>query len=465
MSISGPDALRALDEAIRDIRREEDEIAKRAARNAELRTKLSAQQAALYRQLGALRLEPEPREAQAAIIADATRKVGAAIARYDAAFAAAEAQLLQVEADIARCHADRIGLQSDAAKRDGELSSLAAKARPSLGSNADYAARLRAARELSETAEAALAKAAESEAERERNGRPYRDDPLFMYLRERGYGTERYRRNSLTAWLDGKLAAFCGYERARTNFALINDLPARLRQHAEHLQERARAAAAGVAALESVAVDTAGGRGAREAIEDLVSRIEELDGRNVVLQDQRDQAIEARGALADGDDPDLQAAAANLAALLKRDDFRALLRQARATPTERGIGIVQQLDDLAQRVKDGSDEAREHRARLATLGARRRDLEDVQFELKRRGLDNPNSRFADDSLTDDQLNDFLRGEISATSYWEHWRRSQSWSAAGYGGPGGGWGRRQAADAGNELSRPRGQPAGDMTSAA
>ena len=40
MSLSGPDALRSLDEALRDIRREEDEIAKRLAHSADLITKM-----------------------------------------------------------------------------------------------------------------------------------------------------------------------------------------------------------------------------------------------------------------------------------------------------------------------------------------------------------------------------------------------------------------------------------------
>jgi hypothetical protein len=374
--------------------------------------------------------------------------------------------LLQIEADIARGHADRAALQSEAAKRDGELSSLTAKARPTLGSNADYAARLLAAREVAEIAAASAAKAAAADTARERNGRPYRDDVFFMYLRDRAYGTERYRSRGVVAWLDGKLAAFIGYERARANFVLINELPMRLRRHAERLQEQARAAAAGVAALENVAVDTAGGRGAREAIENLVEQIDALDQENVALQDRRDQAIERRGALAQGRDPDLETASTELAALLKRDELRALLRQARAMPTERDSSVVQQLDDLAQRLKDGGDEVREHKARLRTLAARRRDLEDVQYEIKLRGLDNPHSRFSDDSLTDDQLNDYLRGEISAASYWEHWLRSQDWAAAGYGGPGGGWGRLPAPAGGAVLSRPRGQKAaGDLTSAA
>ena len=58
MSLSGPEALRSLDEALRDIRREEDEIAKRLARSAELVTKMREQEGELLRQLAQVRLDP-----------------------------------------------------------------------------------------------------------------------------------------------------------------------------------------------------------------------------------------------------------------------------------------------------------------------------------------------------------------------------------------------------------------------
>ena len=58
MSLSGPEALRSLDEALRDIRREEDEIAKRLARSAELVTKIRATEGELFRQLAKVRLDP-----------------------------------------------------------------------------------------------------------------------------------------------------------------------------------------------------------------------------------------------------------------------------------------------------------------------------------------------------------------------------------------------------------------------
>lgn len=173
-----------------------------------------------------------------------------------------------------------------------------------------------------------------------------------------------------------------------------------------------------------------------------------------------------RSNLAQGSDPAYASALDDLSAMLERPELRLLLAQARATPMGKDVSVVEQLDDLTQRVKDETEEAREYQTQLKTLAMRRRDLEDVQYEIKVRGLDNPHSRFAEGRLVHDLLNDFLRGGLNGSAYWERWRHSQSWSTPGYGGPGGGWGRLPATAAGTGLSRPRPSPLrSKLTSAA
>jgi len=239
-----------------------------------------------------------------------------------------------------------------------------------------------------------------------------------------------------------------------------------LRRHAEALQERARAAAAEVAALESVAIDSAGGRSAREAIEALAPRIDALDQENVVLQDRRDGAIAARAALAHGNTPAYIEALDELDALLDHPELRPLLDAARAAPRDDDAGVVGQIDDLLQRVKDERAEAREYAEQLGVLAIRRRGLEDIQYEIRQRGFDNPHSHFSESRLVHDWLNEFLRGGVSTAAYWDRWRQAQSWTAPRYGGPGGGWGRLAAPGNGARLSRPRpGRDAGTLTSAA
>ena len=466
MSITGPEALRVLEEALRDIRREEDEIAKRAARGAEVLLKHFAQEAALYRLLGERRFDPEERQTQDRLVAEISSKVETAISRYEAGFADAEAAVQHAEADLSRGNAERSALQSEASRHDAELSTHVAVARPRLGSDAGYAAKVAAARDLAATAEAAICKAETSEAERAAKLEPYRSDALFTYLSDRFYGTAQYASRGVFAALDARLAQLIGYDRAAAVHRSINELPLRLREHAERLQEKAREAAAEIASMESSAIDSVGGRSAREAIEALAPQIDALDKENVVLQDRRDAAIAARTDLARGSSPLYASVFEDLRELLGRPQLRQLLMTVRDEPRAEDTEVVAQLDDLAQRVKDETAEAEEYAEHLEVLASRRRDLEDIQYEIRQRGFDNPHARFSDDRLVQDGLNEFVRGSLSAPGYWDRWRQSQSWTAPGYGGPGGGWGRLPSPPTSKRLGRPRAsRPTRTLTSAA
>ena len=132
--------------------------------------------------------------------------------------------------------------------------------------------------------------------------------------------------------------------------------------------------------------------------------------------------------LAQGSDPAFEDALSALAAGLGREDIQTLLAEARRTRTGQDDTIVAQIDDARARIKDEDVETREQKERLKTLAARRRELEDIQWEFKKQRFDDPRSSFGEERLVGDLLNDFLRGGISAASYWEQWRRSQNWSA-------------------------------------
>src|SRR3546814_15055003 len=74
MSLSGPEALHSLDEALRDIRREEDEIDKRLARSGELVAKIRETETGLLRQLAAIRLDPATQEELSGRLRQAERR-------------------------------------------------------------------------------------------------------------------------------------------------------------------------------------------------------------------------------------------------------------------------------------------------------------------------------------------------------------------------------------------------------
>ncbi len=206
MSLSGPDALRSLDEALRDIRREEDEIAKRLARSAEMITKMREQEGELLSQLAQVRLDPATqkrtrrpdwrRRAQGARHAQGARiragRVGAkARGARRATSPAADRR--------ARHAAGRGGApQRRTATRSPTKCARSCSPIPPSRRSCAHCPGARGHR-----GESRCARRQQAEADREEKGKPYRDDPLFMYLWEGGYGTKSYRANNLVAWLDG----------------------------------------------------------------------------------------------------------------------------------------------------------------------------------------------------------------------------------------------------------------------
>lgn len=428
MTLSGPEALRSLSEALRDIRREEDDIAKRLAKSAELITKIREGESELFRQLAEIRLEPGTQGELAGQLSKAERDARNALKRHQKELAAAEADLKAHDAEIARLADERTASSDEAAKHETALKALADKVAGTTAADPAYIAKREQADELVSVAEEAMQKTLQAEADQEEKGRPYRDDPLFMYLWERGYGTKAYRANNLITMLDRWVAKLVRYPEARPNFAMLNEIPLRLREHAERQKEKAEAVVAEVVALEEAAVDAAGGKPIREALEAANQRIEAIDAEVVELEDIRDEAAQALRDLAQGSDPAFAEAVSMLATSLGRTDVATLLAEARATHTRDDDAIVKQIDDARGRVADEEEETRDLKARLKTLAARRRELEDIQFEFKKQGFDRPQSTFREDKLVGDLLNDFLRGGISAATYWDQWRGSQDWSA-------------------------------------
>lgn len=426
MTLSGPDALRSLEEALRDVRREEDDIAKRLGKSAEMIAKIRATESELLRQLAKVRLSPDVQAELTGRLSTAETEARDKLKAHQSALSKAETSLNDHDRTIAGLAAERAELVAKATAHENELKAIAERVAGEASKSPDYAAKRQAADELVHVAEESMRKTQQAEADREQKGRPYRADPLFMYLWERSFGTKNYRANNLIMWLDGMVAGLVGYPEARPNFAMLNEIPLRLREHAERQKERAEAAMAEVRTLEEAAVDAAGGKPIREALRAANERIAAIDAETVEREDARDDAAKEQRELAQGNDPTFSSAVGALAESLGRADVQTLLADARATRTEEDDAIVKQIDDARSRAKEEDDETTDQKVRLKTLAARRRELEDIQFEFKKQGFDNPRSTFREDDLVGDLLNDFLRGGLSAASYWDQWRKSQNW---------------------------------------
>jgi hypothetical protein len=433
MSIRGPQALASLEEAMRDIRREEDEVSKRVARAAERLSKTRETEAELFRQLARLRLDPAQQEALDGRISGAEAKARDTLKAHAKDVSKAEKALNALDSQRAELADRRAAALKLMTEQQAQFDALSHAESVRLATDPTFVALRSETEELDRIAEQSRRKTEQAEADRDDKGKPYRDDPLFMYLWDAGYGTSRYKAGNLTRYLDGLVADLVKFAKARPNYAMLTEIPLRLAEHAELQEANVTAAEARLLAFETEAIDAAGGKPMREAIAQAQAEIEKLDAEITAIEDQRDAAAAALRALAEGRDPAFEGAAAELAAALGREDIKTLLADARLTRTGQDDTIVAQIDDARARMREEQEESREQQERLKTLAERRRELEDIQWEFKKQRFDDPGSSFKEERLVGDLLNDFLRGGISAASYWDQWRRSQNWA------PGSEWG--------------------------
>lgn len=433
MSIRGPQALASLEEAMRDIRREEDEISKRVARSAERVSKIKESEAELFRQLARLRLDPATQGELDGRISGAEARAREMLKTHARDVGKAEEEISALDEARALLGEQRAAALARLDAQQKALGELTERLSAQLAADPAYRAKRAETEELDRIAEQSMRKTEQAETDREEKGRPYREDPLFIYLWDAGYGTSAYKANNLVRYFDGLVANLIGFIKARPNYAMLNEIPLRLREHAERQEANVSAAEAELAALQNEAVDGAGGKPIRAAITAAQAEIERLDAEIVAAEDRRDAAANALQGLAEGKDPAFESAAAELAAALGREDIKTLLEEARKTRTGQDDTIVAQIDEARTRLREEDDENREQRERLKTLAARRRELEDIQWEFKKQRFDDPSSSFKEDRLVGDLLDSFLRGGISAASYWDQWQRSQNWA------PGTEWG--------------------------
>ncbi|GGA39914.1 hypothetical protein [Pelagibacterium lentulum] len=432
MTFSGPQGLRALEDALKDVRREEDQITKRIARATERAVRLREAEAQSLRELSTLRLLPENQGDIRGRLSAAEAQAREMLKQHAAAMNAIEADLAEHEASLSRLVAERGKVLDRIGSHQANIDALAQTVRASLATDAAYADAEKEIQALSATLAEAEKKTKQAEADRVEKGRPYKADPLFMYLWDSGYGTPEYKGRNFTRVFDAMVARHIRFHDARPNFAMLNLIPERLAEHVEHLRDDLESAQDALEAIEVNALDKAGGKPAREALEALAIELDEIDARIVETEDRREALTQEQKQIAHGGDPTYEMAVSQLAKALGSVEIGQLVADARATATPEDDAIVERIDETRRRIRTEDAEIEDQRNRLRVLETRRRELEDMEFEFKKSRFDDPRSRFGEDKLVGDMLDEFLKGAISASAYWGHWRNSQGW--AGTSGP-------------------------------
>lgn len=314
-----------------------------------------------------------------------------------------------------------------------------------------YQQQIEAAQRADQVAAAAESKTQQAEADRAEKGEPYEADELFQYLWKRGYATSAYRAGIFTRMMDGWVARLAGYDKARASFAMLNEIPRRLAEHAERQRELANAEKVRLSELQDAALQE-GDAGARRAeLDEAEAKVDAIDDRVEVNAKKLIDAHDRRAKMIAGDDPTIRTATKVIEDALRQQDLRTLRDQAERTRTPEddvAVARLEQLESEEQRIvaalKQTKIDQDKHRKEMAEIESLRRDYRRRGYN---RGMfDEAGFGGAGGALLGSLLGQVLGGAISRDVFWgEVGRRHQprmprggGWGG-GFGGGGGGGG--------------------------
>ncbi|MBR0664103.1 hypothetical protein GXW71_07015 [Roseomonas hellenica] len=371
-------------------------------------------------------------DAATAQVRDGLRQRAAGLEQAQQAVVAARAALTAAEA-----RRDAEAEKRLAAEREQAAALRAAEAKA--GEDEEYRHLTAIAADAERVAQHAEQKASFAQRDLEEKGRPYRDDPLFAYLWDRGFGTGRYRASPLVRCIDSWVARLARYEPARLSYALLSELPGHLEAHARQMREAADAAVrAMVDRRRALAGLPAPGDGpsatAMQALEDAVT------AAHTALA----EAEAKRGALAAGEDDASRAAMRQLEAAIGAQPLRALRELAARTPTQEDDAIVARLEVTATERARVERALQDARSQADSAQRRLADIQSLRHDMQGRGVEHSDWGFQTAALIGVLVSEVLRGGLSRDGFWDRMERQRTpgndpWGRGGLPSP---WNRPQ-----------------------
>ena len=421
---SGRETLASIDQALHQVRGQTQELDTEIQRASTRRVELRQAEAERYQQLAKLRLGQLVTGEMMAGFAAADHRVGDFLTQRAQSLQALQRQIEEVQANQHQLEAERASQQQRVAEASEQLDRAEASTQKRLQDDGAHQEQLQKARAADAMATQAEAKTKQAEQDRVEKGRPYEAEALFMYLWKRGYGTADYSANPLVRFFDKHVARLCHYHDARPNYAMLLEIPVRLREHATQRRTAAEQEFEALKAIERATAEADGLPMMREAVEAAERAIDTIDDRIQEAEQRVRQLMETKASYAAGEDELFQQALAALTEQFEREGIMSLRQQAEATKTPADDRLVQELAEIDQQQAAMDETLARHKQLYTRSIERLQQLEEVRNRFKRERYDDVHSSFTDTALLSVILNEFLRGVASPQDLWGTLRRQQ-----------------------------------------
>ncbi len=409
--ISGRQALARIEQTTEKARQQEAQFERAYAAATEEVGHLRIQRTEAFRELARLKLDAITQDKVVGNLDAAERQALGVLNSRQEALRQLTERRRQAEERVRQAEAGRQAAVDALEKAAGAVDTLRKDVEAQVSIDAGWISARARVDEITGQAQQAEKKAVQAEADRDEKRRPYEADPLFMYLWTRKFGTAAYRANPFTRTMDRLVARVVGYDRARANYALLNEIPERLREHSRRLiadlrEERARLTALERKALVEAGIEAAEAEmaKAREAVADAERRLAEAREGLSTLDCTYDASV------LEGDAPYREAIEV-LAAADQRENLDQLYQEALRTPTPRDEELVRRIQATDVMINRALRQAVDAHQRLKEVAQRRAVIEREWEELRHQGYDTPYGTFGNEAALGNVLGGVLTGAI------------------------------------------------------
>ena len=397
---TGNDALFSVEQAIGRIRADEGQLDYTLQSAMEEAARLRREESQAFRTLARIKLDGLLRDKVIAGLDATERRALAMIENHREALEEISRRRDEAQRHLSEAEAAKHKCAQDLAQILEALDNLRRRTADRIQGDPDWLAARSAVEAAKRIAENADRKASLSAADLAEKRKPYEDDPLFMYLWNKKHGQAEDKSWYLVSYLDQMVARLTGYLGARANYAMLQEIPLRLREHANEKQRDVEASQHRVSMLERAALIADGiepieaqaeaGNASVKAAEDAVVKITaEL------------RQIEAERQHAMGDDAIYTQAIELLAGALAQKDLQQLYQDALRTPAKEDDELVMSIGKTREALQKADAEVSQIRAQIREMSRRRAELEGARDRARNSGFDSPMGNYggAQDVIT------------------------------------------------------------------
>jgi hypothetical protein len=409
---TGRDALSSVEQAISRVRADESRLDAALRSAIDEAARLRRQEADGFRLLAQVRLDAMVRDRIIEDLDATERRALAMIENQTQALEGLTRRRDEAQAALDKAEAAQHDRDQDLARAIEALEELRLRTAARIKSDPDWQAAKAAVGTAETIAANADKKASLAEADLAAKRKPYEDDPLFMYLWSKKHGQAEDGSGNFVRFFDRKIARLIGYQEARPDYAMLQEIPTRLREHAKSKQEDVEAAKDRLGEIERRALvaggaepletDTEARRTAATAAETAVAKLTaEL------------QQIEAdrQKALGGGEEAAYGGAVEILVQGLAREDLRQLYQDAARTKTDADDRAIASISTAREALQKADGEVSQIRIEIREMARRRTELEGARDRARSQGYDNPMGDFGSQTVIGEVIAGILRGAL------------------------------------------------------